>query len=104
MKSLHHISIRSKFILALLPPILALLWFSFSGVMERRSTENEMIRMEKLITLARDAGEYAHQLQRERGLSAGYFGSQGKILAQSSPRSGKPPIGHSRCLSKPPQT
>ncbi|WEF12570.1 nitrate- and nitrite sensing domain-containing protein [Pectobacterium actinidiae] len=78
MKSLHHISIRSKFILALLPPILALLWFSFSGVMERRSTENEMIRMEKLITLARDAGEYAHQLQRERGLSAGYFGSQGK--------------------------
>ncbi|MDY4316412.1 nitrate- and nitrite sensing domain-containing protein [Pectobacterium actinidiae] len=78
MKSLHHISIRSKFILALLPPILALLWFSFSGVMERRSTENEMIRMAKLITLARDAGEYAHQLQRERGLSAGYFGSQGK--------------------------
>ncbi|WGL28492.1 nitrate- and nitrite sensing domain-containing protein [Pectobacterium brasiliense] len=78
MKSLHHISIRSKFILALLPPILALLWFSFSGVMERRSTENEMIRMEKLITLARDAGEFAHQLQRERGLSAGYFGSQGK--------------------------
>ncbi|UYA58751.1 Methyl-accepting chemotaxis sensor/transducer protein [Pectobacterium sp. F1-1] len=78
MKSLHHISIRSKFILALLPPILALLWFSFSGVMERRSTENEMIRMEKLIALARDAGEFAHQLQRERGLSAGYFGSQGK--------------------------
>ncbi|WCG83526.1 methyl-accepting chemotaxis protein [Pectobacterium sp. A5351] len=78
MKSLHHISIRSKFILALLPPILALLWFSFSGVMERRSTENEMIRMEKLITLARDSGELAHQLQRERGLSAGYFGSQGK--------------------------
>ncbi|WP_350238364.1 nitrate- and nitrite sensing domain-containing protein [Pectobacterium colocasium] len=78
MKSLHHISIRSKFILALLPPILALLWFSFSGVMERRSTENEMIRMGKLITLARDAGEFAHQLQRERGLSAGYFGSQGK--------------------------
>ncbi|UKE82613.2 methyl-accepting chemotaxis protein [Pectobacterium colocasium] len=78
MKSLHHISIRSKFILALIPPILALLWFSFSGVMERRSTENEMIRMAKLITLARDAGEFAHQLQRERGLSAGYFGSQGK--------------------------
>ncbi|AOR63682.1 methyl-accepting chemotaxis protein [Pectobacterium wasabiae] len=78
MKSLHHISIRSKFILALLPPILALLWFSFSGVVERRSTENEMIRMAKLITLARDAGEFAHQLQRERGLSAGYFGSQGK--------------------------
>ncbi|MEQ9915494.1 nitrate- and nitrite sensing domain-containing protein [Pectobacterium aroidearum] len=78
MKSLHHISIRSKFILALLPPILALLWFSFSGVMERRSTENEMMRMAKLITLARDAGEFAHQLQRERGLSAGYFGSQGK--------------------------
>ncbi|KML70764.1 methyl-accepting chemotaxis protein [Pectobacterium peruviense] len=78
MKSLHHISIRSKFILALLPPILALLWFSFSGVMERRSTEHEMVRMEKLITLARDAGELAHQLQRERGMSAGYFGSQGK--------------------------
>ncbi|GKV95832.1 nitrate- and nitrite sensing domain-containing protein [Pectobacterium aroidearum] len=78
MKSLHHISIRSKFILALLPPILALLWFSFSGVMERRGTENEMIRMAKLITLARDAGEFAHQLQRERGMSAGYFGSQGK--------------------------
>ncbi|QQA75460.1 methyl-accepting chemotaxis protein [Pectobacterium parmentieri] len=78
MKSLHHISIRSKFILALLPPILALLWFSFSGVVERRSAENEMIRMAKLITLAHDAGEFAYQLQRERGLSAGYFGSQGK--------------------------
>ncbi|MFP9231091.1 methyl-accepting chemotaxis protein [Pectobacterium cacticida] len=78
MKSLHHISIRSKLILALLPPLLALLWFSLSGVMERRDTENEMIRMAKLIALARDAGEFAHQLQRERGLSAGYFGSQGK--------------------------
>ncbi|KHN55682.1 methyl-accepting chemotaxis protein [Pectobacterium fontis] len=78
MKSLHYISIRSKFILALFPPILALLWFSFSGVAERLNTENEMIRMAKLITLARDAGEFTHQLQRERGLSAGYFGSQGK--------------------------
>ncbi|MBA0168546.1 methyl-accepting chemotaxis protein [Pectobacterium sp. CFBP8739] len=78
MKFLHHISIRSKFILALIPTILALLWFSFSGVMERRDAENEMVRMAKLITLARDAGEFVHQLQRERGLSAGYFGSQGK--------------------------
>ncbi|MEH2920621.1 nitrate- and nitrite sensing domain-containing protein [Samsonia erythrinae] len=78
MKFLHHISIRSKFILALLPLILTLLWFSGSGVLERRHTENEMIRMDKLITLASDAGEFAHQLQRERGMSAGYFGSQGK--------------------------
>lgn len=80
MMILHRISIRNKFLLALLPMVLALLWLSLLGMMERRQTEQEMNRMEKQILLARDAGELVHQLQRERGMSAGYFGSQGKAF------------------------
>ncbi|MGX8941214.1 methyl-accepting chemotaxis protein [Symbiopectobacterium sp. Eva_TO] len=36
--------------------------------------------MEKQIQLARDARELVHQLQRERRMSAGYFGSQGNAF------------------------
>lgn len=78
MAFFHRISIRNKFLLALFPTLLALLWFSSAGVVERRHIENEMLRMEQLIILANDSGELAHQLQRERGMSAGYFGSQGE--------------------------
>lgn len=60
--------------------LLALLWLSALGMNERRQTEREMNRMEKQIQLARDAGELVHQLQRERGMSAGYFGSQGNAF------------------------
>nr|WP_244664668.1 nitrate- and nitrite sensing domain-containing protein [Candidatus Symbiopectobacterium sp. 'North America'] len=60
--------------------LLALLWLSVFGINERRQTEREMNRMEKQIQLARDAGELVHQLQRERGMSAGYFGSQGNAF------------------------
>lgn len=80
MQILHRISIRNKFLLALLPMLLALLWLSVLGMNERRQTKREMNRMEKQIQLARDAGELVHQLQRERGMSAGYFGSQGNAF------------------------
>ena len=80
MQILHRISMRNKFLLALLPMVLALLWLSALGMNERRQTEREMNRMETQIQLARDAGELVHHLQRERGMRAGYFGSQGNAF------------------------
>lgn len=80
MLNVHRISIRSKFLLAFLPMILALLWLSLLGMMDRRQTEQEMDRMNTQILLAKDAGELVHQLQLERGMSAGFFGSQGKAF------------------------
>lgn len=78
MKFLHSISIGNKFALALLPLLLALGGFTFNGMSERHQAELEMIRLEALMGLAQGAGELVHELQRERGMSAGYFGSQGQ--------------------------
>ncbi|GAA3540203.1 methyl-accepting chemotaxis protein [Zobellella aerophila] len=78
MKFLHSISIGNKFVLALMPLLLALGWFTVSGMSERRQLELEMVQLEALMGLAQGAGELVHELQRERGMSAGYFGSQGQ--------------------------
>ena len=77
---LHRLPMRSKFALVLVLPLIALGWFAASGVIERQSVVNELSRMQTLTTLAQRAGNWVHQSQLERGMTAGFLGSQGEAF------------------------
>ncbi|RNM26967.1 methyl-accepting chemotaxis protein [Dickeya undicola] len=81
MLRLSSFSIRYKFMLALMPLLIALLWFSARGVLDHRQAEQDMVQFSQLLTLAQRAGNAAHALQRERGMSSGFIGSKGQKFA-----------------------
>jgi methyl-accepting chemotaxis protein len=67
-----------KLFIALFPLLLAVIWFAGSGMLSRIGTERQMETIGQLTTLARSAGDVVHQLQRERGMSAGFIGARGQ--------------------------
>ncbi|WP_130100047.1 methyl-accepting chemotaxis protein [Siccibacter turicensis] len=75
---IYRISMKMKLFLALLPLLLALCWFAGSGIVSRIHTEQQMTTISQLTALARSAGNVVHELQRERGMSAGYLGAKGE--------------------------
>ncbi|MCL6406556.1 methyl-accepting chemotaxis protein [Dickeya dadantii] len=81
MLRLSSLSIRYKFALALMPLLIALLWFAGNGLLERRQAEQDMAQFSQLLALAQRAGNAAHALQRERGMSSGFIGSKGQKFA-----------------------
>ncbi|VXG77527.1 Methyl-accepting chemotaxis protein CDS [Salmonella enterica subsp. enterica serovar Derby] len=55
-----------------------MVWFAGSGIVSRINTEQQMNTIGQLTTLARSAGDVVHQLQSERGMSAGFIGARGQ--------------------------
>lgn len=78
MSWIYRISMRIKLFIALFPLLLALIWFAGSGMLSRIGTERQMDTIGQLTTLARSTGDVVHQLQRERGMSAGFIGARGQ--------------------------
>lgn len=78
MSWIYHISMKTKLFIALLPLLLALAWFAGSGMVSRIATEQQMNTISQLTSLTRSAGDVVHELQRERGMSAGYLGAGGQ--------------------------
>ncbi|MCW4151408.1 nitrate- and nitrite sensing domain-containing protein [Halomonas sp. 18H] len=68
---------RLKFASVLLLPLLALAWFAIQGIMERRTSLQEFDRLHAMTELAQRAGDVVHQMQLERGMTAGFLGSEG---------------------------
>ncbi|MES1948182.1 methyl-accepting chemotaxis sensory transducer [Salinisphaera sp. C84B14] len=75
---LHRIGISRKFLLALSLPALAMLYFAVTGIVERQQLVGEMKRLQSLTAVAQQAGGLVHQLQLERGMTAGFLGSAGQ--------------------------
>lgn len=78
MSWIYRISMKIKLFIALFPLLLALIWFAGSGMLSRIGTEKQMDTIGQLTMLARSAGDVVHQLQRERGMSAGFIGASGQ--------------------------
>lgn len=78
MSWIYRISMKMKLFIALFPLLLALIWFAGSGMLSRIGTEKQMDTIGQLTMLARSAGDVVHQLQRERGMSAGFIGASGQ--------------------------
>ncbi|WP_181869995.1 methyl-accepting chemotaxis protein [Halomonas sp. DQ26W] len=68
-------------------PLIALLWFAGSGIIERQQLATNMAQLESLSALTSKAGDLVHELQRERGMSTGYIGSRGsRFVDQLAPQ------------------
>lgn len=78
MNWLSNTSIKKKIIYMLIFPVLGIAYFSYIDISEKMRIDNEMLIVEKEIHLAVMASNLVHELQKERGMTAGYLGSGGK--------------------------
>ena len=72
------LSIRYKLLLIALTPLIIALIFILNGVLKNYQVLSAMHKAQKLGILATTASQLVHQLQKERGFSAGYLGSKGR--------------------------
>ncbi|MDP2760441.1 MAG: nitrate- and nitrite sensing domain-containing protein [Sideroxyarcus sp.] len=75
--SIANLSFRTKLVLMLLPALLGLLFYSANVLLEKYSTMNSMDELEKLVELTDKLGDVIHDVQVERGMSAGFLVSKG---------------------------
>ncbi len=76
-----NMKLSSKLMLMLIIPIIGLLIFAINGVSEKLELSNNAETIEKLSQLAVHSSTLVHELQKERGRTAGFLGSQGKNFA-----------------------
>jgi len=77
LKWLEDSKIGSRIALLLVLPLLGIVTLSGWLVLERHRTVGEMQTMQELTDLAPSVGDLIHNLQKERGMSAGFLGSKG---------------------------
>ena len=70
-------SFKQKIIALLILPILGFLWLSVSAISKGVETTSEMTSLNQLTRLSVVYSELVHELQKERGMTAGFIGSQG---------------------------
>ncbi|HJP37235.1 MAG TPA: nitrate- and nitrite sensing domain-containing protein [Gammaproteobacteria bacterium] len=71
-------SIKKKLTLLLLTPLVGLLFFSGKGTLEHSATVSDTKQLQTLSELSVNLSGLVHELQKERGASAGYLGSKGE--------------------------
>ncbi|MBT3306659.1 MAG: HAMP domain-containing protein, partial [Alphaproteobacteria bacterium] len=81
--------IGTRIIIALAFPVVAMLVFSGFMVVEKYQTKKEMGRVLELAELAPVISAVAHELQKERGMSAGFIASKGVKFARDLPEQRK---------------
>ncbi|MDE1251827.1 methyl-accepting chemotaxis protein [Vibrio aestuarianus] len=75
--NISNFSVKQKIIILLTFPILGFLWLSTSSISQSMSTTKEMSSLNQLTHLSVVYSELVHELQKERGMTAGYLGSKG---------------------------
>jgi methyl-accepting chemotaxis protein len=78
MNFLKNVRIRSKLFLMLAVPVLGLLFFSLSTVIQKAGQANEMGDLNEISRLSVKISSLVHELQKERGASGGFLASEGK--------------------------
>ncbi|QGQ99215.1 response regulator [Paenibacillus psychroresistens] len=76
MRWLKNLRINSKLMIMVLIPMLGLLYFSVVEVVAKLSNLSEMNRSEGMTKLAVNTNDVIHELQKEKGLVAGYYGKK----------------------------
>ncbi|MBN4061439.1 nitrate- and nitrite sensing domain-containing protein, partial [bacterium AH-315-G11] len=80
-----NISIRNKLLVLMVLPMTTLLALSVNLVLEEQNINHKLQDIRIGSHFFEIAGGLTHQLQRERGMSAGFIGSQGKKFVQILP-------------------
>ena len=80
-----HFSVRVQLLLMMSVPLLGLLYLAGNAVADKARLLGELRETRTLSTLAVAASALTHELQKERGLSAGFIGSKGAQFAAELP-------------------
>lgn len=72
-----HVQIKYRILLSLLLPILGLLWFSGTALVERNTLSTQMTNLDELAAIAPTISALVHEMQKERGTSALFISSKG---------------------------
>lgn len=79
------LNLKNKIILLTLVPLMALTYFSMTGLLERYHLSGKVDKMETLTGMAQLANALVHEIQKERGTSAGFISSKGKKFSTALP-------------------
>lgn len=79
------ISLNKKVFILLLFPLLGFLGVGINSIVSSISTNNEMEKLSKYTKLSSVYSELVHELQKERGMTAGFLGSKGVKFASKLP-------------------
>lgn len=79
------LGLAHKMLLVVCLPLLALLFFSGRYVYERYRVEQEMSEARAALAVVKEAAQLAHELQKERGMSAGFLGAGGNKFRDALP-------------------
>ena len=74
---MNNLKIKTKLMLLLLLPILGLLFLAFVVSYDRYNTNNKYQMLDNAVILSTKMTSLVHELQKERGMTAGYLGSKG---------------------------
>lgn len=75
--NISNLSFRKKIFTLLALPLLGFLWLSISAIVNNVNIKNEMSIIASLTELSVVYSELVHELQKERGMTAGFLGSKG---------------------------
>ncbi|NGZ05817.1 MAG: bacteriohemerythrin [Magnetococcales bacterium] len=78
MNRLRQLALHKKFLLMLLTPLVAVIWFGQQMVNTKWAIHQSATTMMALADMATAISALVHELQKERGLTAGFVGSQGQ--------------------------
>jgi len=70
--------IKNKLILMLMIPFIGMLYFAYQDISNKLQEKQEIQVIQQAILVSRFLSELVHDLQQERGLSAGFLGARGK--------------------------
>ena len=74
-----------KLMLLVLVPVVAMLFFSVRGILEKREIANNTAQILELVELSTRISALVHETQKERGWTAGFIGSKGVKFASELP-------------------
>lgn len=86
MRWIGDVSIKNKLFLVLMPPIIGCILFGFYVLHSQYQVSKSLSQVAVLSELAVVNGNLVHELQKERGMSAGFIGSGGKSFASKLPQ------------------
>jgi len=79
------LTLRSKLMLIVAVPLIGMLWVSTWNTIEKMALSREMGHLQNLVGVATRVGALVHELQKERGMSAGFIGSKGANFSSELP-------------------
>ncbi|MBF0381587.1 MAG: response regulator [Magnetococcales bacterium] len=82
---LDNLRLHNKFILMLLFPVMGMLFFSITGILEKNQLAKQALVTQKLVQFAVLSSALVHEVQIERGMTAGYLGSIGQKFSIELP-------------------